>query len=251
LLLLAGGLAACDSGTHARELSREAVAAIEAQVDLLPADGPTTVWLATLTERLVSESVRFRDPSHYAYVVRVWRTPVPNAITTPDGHIYVTTGLLRAAASCAEVAGVVGHEIGHVVEHHAIERARSAKAFGCVGDLLFGDSGAGADGLAIAGEILARTAFSREDEAEADEVGVQLTAGAGFAPGAILGFHERLDNGREEPGFWATHPTSAARIEAIRGHLAALPADSRDGAFDCSYGGWTLDRVKRQLRGGM
>lgn len=242
-------VASCNPGKDAGELSREAVAAIESHVTLLPANDPASEWLSALLERVVTESSRIKDPEAYAYVARVWKEPVPNAVTTPDGHIYVTTGLLKRAESCAEVVGVLGHEVGHVVEEHAIERARGTEAVSCVGDLVFGRSGGASEGLAIADEILSVTAFSREDEAEADAIGVKLTAGTGYAPDAILAFHRRLDDGSKEPGFWASHPTSASRVAAIQEHVDALPADQRAGRRDCTIDGWTLARVKAHLRG--
>lgn len=239
-------VAACSRAKKARELSAEAIQQIEARFERLEPRAPATVWGTALLERVVTASARFHDPDDYAYTFHVIVEPTPNAFTTPDGHIYLTTGLIAQAESCAEIVGVLGHEVGHVIEHHAVKRLRGTEAAGCVGELVFGDTSAGA-AFEIGGMILANTAFSREDEHEADAIGVRIAGEAGFAPDAVVDFFERTGDGGEVASFWSTHPASAERIQAIRGLLAEMPATAREGARECPMGGLDLKVVQASL----
>lgn len=242
---LAGGIGAgCNRAKKAREMSEPAVAQIEAHFQMLPEDHPATEWGAHLLELVVMASADTK-PKDFNYTYRVIVEHAPNAFTTPDGHIYMTTGLLNVAGSCAEIVGVLGHEVGHVMEHHAVKRMGDAEAAGCAGELIFG-SGSGSDAFELGGMILAGTAFSRQDESEADEVGVKLAAAAGYAPDAIIDFFERQGDDQMEASFWSTHPAGGARIQAVRALVADLPTD---GARDCAVGGHTLATVQKRLNG--
>lgn len=148
-----------------------------------------------------------------------------NAFATPGGYLYVYTGLLLAADNEAEVAGVMGHEAGHVVGRHsaqqmvlqygeqAIVEAAFGKNPGAVSQIAAGLAGTGA-GLA----------FSRSNETEADEFGAKYTSAVGYDPHALEAFFQKLaaQEGKT-PGVmkWlSTHPPSAERAQHINAYIS-------------------------------
>lgn len=140
-----------------------------------------------------------------------------NAAALPDGRVLVNRGLLALARSEAELAFVLAHEIGHVVAGHAKEGAARPPV-----------------DPAIAGmaEVQAEAAFNRGQEREADRIGLDALARAGFDPGAALSFLARFGavqglaaslSGRPELAAIGDHPETAERIAAARAQVAGLP----------------------------
>ncbi len=157
-------------------------------------------------------------------------TPVVNAFALPGGYVYVTRGLLALADDEAELAGVLAHEIGHVTARHSAERYGQATAarIAQVGlGIVFGNAAANAAGT-IGG--IALKSFSREQEHEADLLGIRYLARAGYDPTAMATFLENLlaDSrlaavmaGREgkadDFNIMQTHPRTADRVKAAMG----------------------------------
>ncbi|OWJ66357.1 M48 family metalloprotease [Inquilinus limosus] len=141
-----------------------------------------------------------------------------NAAALPDGRLLVNRGLLALARSEAELAFVLAHEIGHVVAGHA----RQGEARPPVDPAIAGMA-----------EVQAEAAFNRGQEREADRIGLDALARAGFDPGAALSFLARFGaaqglaaslSGRPEPAAIGDHPEVAERIAAARAQIAGLPA---------------------------
>ena len=167
-----------------------------------------------------------------------WETAVfvdndANAFVLPGGKVGVYTGLFNVARNQDQLAAVVAHEIGHVVSHHHNERiTRQAGASGVVqliGGLLGSRFGSGVANAAVqGGSILAQTGFllpgSRTQETEADVVGQQLMAKAGFDPRAAVNLWENMiEAGGSRPPEWlSTHPDPNARISELRSRAAGL-----------------------------
>jgi len=167
-----------------------------------------------------------------------WETAVfvdedANAFVLPGGKVGVYTGLFNVARNQDQLAAVVAHEIGHVLAHHHNERlTRQAGAAGVV-QLLSGllgaryGSGIG-NAAAQGGSILAQTGFllpgSRTQETEADVVGQQLMARAGFDPRAAVNLWENMiqAGGSRPPEWLSTHPEPSARISELRNRAASL-----------------------------
>lgn len=157
-----------------------------------------------------------------------------NAFALPGGYIYVNRGLLRAVRSEAELAGVMAHEIAHVAERHGTEQA--TKAYGAQAGLgLLGRLIAGRDrrvGLPerIAGAVGLQAAFmkfSRDNEHEADRVGVQIMSRAGYDPRAMADFFDLLQaQRRRNPGavarFFSSHPAPVNRSANIRAQAQGM-----------------------------
>lgn len=156
-----------------------------------------------------------------------------NAFVLPGGKVGVYTGLFKVATNQDQLAAVVAHEIGHVLAHHHNERiTRQAGAAGVVqllGGLLGSRYGSGIANAAVqGGSILAQTGFllpgSRTQETEADVVGQQLMARAGFDPRAAVNLWENMiEAGGSRPPEWlSTHPDPNARIGELRSRAAGL-----------------------------
>ncbi len=154
-------------------------------------------------------------------------TPMVNAFALPGGYVYVTRGLLALSSDEAELAGVLAHEIGHVTARHSAERygqATAAKIAQIGLGILFG--GAASDAVGAVGG-LALKSFSREQEHEADLLGIRYLARAGYDPQAMATFLEHLlaDSRLEaemagqagkadEFNIMQTHPRTADRVAA-------------------------------------
>jgi predicted Zn-dependent protease len=185
-----------------------------------------------------------------AWTFTVLDSPVVNAFALPGGYVYVTRGLIALAEDEAELAGVIGHEIGHVTaDHSARRRTQSAVAqlgvlAAVVGAAALGVEGAALDAVGQLGSAMGQGAvasYSRAQELEADRLGVRYLARAGYDPSAQADFLDsmadqsalqaRLQGGSYDPtrvDFFATHPATAARvreaIDAVAAEGVAAPA---------------------------
>ena len=162
-----------------------------------------------------------------------WETAVfvdddPNAFALPGGKVGVYTGIFKVARNQDQLAGVIAHEIGHVVSRHHDERiTRQMGAAGAV-QLLGAFAGDYGQLASQGGSILAQTGFllpgSRAQESEADVVGQQLMASAGFDPrGAVSLWQNMIAAGGSRPPEWlSTHPNPQARIGELQSRAANL-----------------------------
>jgi len=155
-----------------------------------------------------------------------------NAFALPGGYVYVYEGLLLQASDEAELAAVLGHEIGHVVERHAMKQLSKQYSYEFLVSLVLGNqpgrwSGLAANLFGTAGLLK----FSRDDEYEADKLAVVYTNAAGYSPLAVADFLGKLETlqGRD-PGqletLLMTHPPTLDRISRVKADIAALPTRS-------------------------
>ncbi len=144
-----------------------------------------------------------------------------NAFAVPGGYIYVNRGLVDRTTNMSQLAGVLGHEIGHVVKRHSIKQmenmqgAQVGVALGCV--LLNACNSDIAQTAINVGGTALFAKFSRDDEKEADEVGVDNVVRAGISPQGMpemfqILINERKSNPGAVEGWFATHPTEESRI---------------------------------------
>ena len=190
-----------------------------------------------------------KDRPEVTWSVRVIDDPkTVNAFATPGGFLYVYSGLLLAADDTAELAGVMGHESGHVVARHSARQMVNALGLETILGVALGNNPSGAAQLAagLAGKS-ALLAYGRSDELEADQYGARYSAAAGYDPHGIATFFQKLEKaGGSQPGwatFLSTHPSNPDRIEKVnryieQHHLAAT------GGHDPGE----LNRVKERLR---
>jgi predicted Zn-dependent protease len=186
--------------------------------------------------RLRRSPFALRDPKLQAYVqgiacrlagdhcpdvrVHLVKTPLFNASMAPNGMMQVWTGLMLRMDNEAQLAAVLGHEIGHYLQRHSVERLRDAKARSAFGQFigLFGVVGA----LGQLGVLAGQFAYGREHEREADAIGVTLMKKAGYdaAEAAKVWENLRLEH-RERPGggsaspLFASHPPADERMSAL------------------------------------
>lgn len=195
-------------------------------------------YVAEIGGRLVKNS----ELPNLEFRFTVLNSPDVNAFALPGGYVYVTRGLLALANSEAELAGVLAHEIGHVTARHAAQRYNRAIATS-LGTAILGAvvQSSGVDQLAQLGSELYLKGFSREQEFQADTLGVRYMTRAGYDPQAsatflrTLGGHNALEQelagheGRDPlEDFFATHPRTENRVLAAI--AAAQGSNARDGA---------------------
>jgi predicted Zn-dependent protease len=161
-----------------------------------------------------------------------------NAFALPGGIVYVNRGLIERAARLDELAGALGHEIGHVVRRHSVEQMKKEKganvavSLGCTLVRICNNTVAQAAIQVGGAALFAR--YSRQDEAEADSEAVGNVVRAGIDPEGIPALFERLlAERRDSPlaieAFFASHPLEEERIRETERVIAALPPASRAG----------------------
>lgn len=227
---------------------------------------PAQAALTPLQERMLGQSIMVearRDPGYYDdpevtdYITRVgsrlaahggdtrqafnfflMKDPQINAFALPGGHIGIHTGLITAAQSESEMAGVMGHEIAHVTQRHIARMVSNEQvnqwvsiASLAIAILAARSNSQLAEAAAVAGPALAvqrQLNYSRDFEREADRMGLQMLEKAGFDPNGMASFFERLQRATRladvgAPAFLRTHPVTYQRISDMQGRSLQLP----------------------------
>src|ERR1044071_8984046 len=182
-------------------------------------------------------------------------SPVINAMALPGGFIYVTRGMLAHLNNEDQLATVLAHEIGHVAARHAARQAwqqQIGQGLLLGGAVLSQGLGLPAQNVLNLGGMAAQLfllRYSREDELEADKLGVEYAMAAGYDPRQVIGLFQTLDRmqekeGQSMPSFLATHPNPGDRIQRIR-ELTSAARDSRTPNLDARY----LHSIERLVLG--
>lgn len=169
------------------------------------------------------------------WTFRVVDDPTPNAFALPGGYVFVTRGLLGLVNSEAELASVLGHEIGHVTARHSvtqISRAQLAQLGLGVGSILFPGAAQQLGGLASGGLQLLFLSYGRDAERQADELGFRYARDEGYDVREMADVFQALQRVGDAqgqsplPSWLSTHPAPAERIQAVRARIdtASLPA---------------------------
>jgi predicted Zn-dependent protease len=183
-------------------------------------EGPAVTALGEMTQRLIEQIPN----SPYKFDVTVVKSDVVNAFALPGGYVVVFTGLMKKAESGEEVAGVLSHELNHVLQRHGLERVVKNLGLLTAVAIVFGDQQGLVGIMKQLGVELFTLKFGREQETEADLTGLQLLQRAKIDPSGMIRFFQRLsekDQGRME--WLSTHPMSTARAERLKAELASLP----------------------------
>jgi len=153
-----------------------------------------------------------------------------NAFALPGGQIFITAALYKQLENEGQLAGVLGHEIGHVVAKHSNEQMSKSGFLKSIGTgvavALGGDGGNGSAQLGAMVNQVLTTKYGREDEYESDRIGCWLLHHAGYNPREMLGVLEilkRSASGPRPPEMLSTHPLAENRIDKIKEVLAGLP----------------------------
>jgi len=194
-----------------------------------------TPALTRYVERVGEGLVRVSHRPHLTYHFTVLDSPILNAFALPGGYIYVTRGLLAELNNEAELAGVVGHEVGHVTARHGAQRYTQVAGY----QLLKGLAIALQPGLANwtqlsdLGFSAAVSGYGRSNEFQSDQLGLEYAAAAGYDTGQLHHFFETLLRQERDAGqggfhgLFASHPDTRERIQRLRARAAELPGGSR------------------------
>ena len=158
-----------------------------------------------------------------AWEYRVFVSDSPNAFVLPGGKVGVTTGLFRVAQNDDQLAAVIGHEVAHTAARHAAERY-SQTALAQVGLSVAGQavqSRAALQALGLGAQVGALLPFSRQHELEADRIGVDYMARAGYRPSQAVALWRNMGSARSggTPQFLSTHPNDATRIQQLEAYI--------------------------------
>jgi hypothetical protein len=208
------------------QIGRQSVPEVERALPLLSADHLMSKFIASLGQKLAASAPGYKFP----YTFKVVREKSVNAFTLPGGPIYVHTGLIELATE-SELAGVMGHEISHVVMRHSTRQAsRQMKAqlpLAILGGVLGATVGGALGSLTHMGmSITAGSVFmkySRDAEIEADMVGAQIMYDAGYDPQAVVSFFNKMKTQGESrggPQFLSSHPDPGNRAKNISSILS-------------------------------
>jgi predicted Zn-dependent protease len=238
LLLIAPAVVSCAAVSRLNmlsteqevEIGRQAAQEIEKQVRLY--DDPDVVsYVDGLGQVLAKHSKR----ADIRYRFRVVDTKEVNAFALPGGWLYVNRGLIEAAENESELAGVIAHEIGHVVGRHGARQITRRYGLAVLVELALGGEEGSSLAREIAGQFAAAGAgltllkYGRDAEREADRLAVEETYAAGIDPNGVATFFDKLMALHEsEPSgvasWFSTHPPTRERIDNVRSEIRSLPS---------------------------
>lgn len=245
LLVTAGLLSGCSvnmtdlqginliSVDEEKELGTKFTAEIEKQRQVVT-DPEVNGYVDRVGKRLLTGARNVPFP----FTFKVIKDDSVNAFAVPGGHIYVHTGLIKAAASEDELAGVMAHEINHGVARHGTRQMTQQYGYSLVLQLLLGQNSGQLSQLAASLFGQAGTmAYSRGMENQADYLGVETMARAGYDPKGMLTFFTKLDSMQaQQPSqlaqFFSSHPLTAERVERVNAAIGQLPAMKYTGPTD-------------------
>jgi len=229
-------LSACGtlSVPEEEELGAEAARGLRRELDFV-----RDPWVLDYVEEIGREILASAGPQPYTYRFHVVDDDSLNAFALPAGYIYIHTGIILEAANVSELAGVMAHEVGHVVGRHVAENYNRQRTTGIVYQLgalaaaifVGGNAAAGGQLLGELAAVAYLNTFTRDAEVEADAFAVEVLPRAGYDPRGLLSFFETLaaQGGPHVPEFLSSHPATEDRIESTRALIAEreLPPDLR------------------------
>ncbi len=192
--------------------------------------------LARYVTEIGNDLVTYTEAPTLTFTFTILNTPTVNAFAIPGGYVYVTRGLMALASNEAELAGVIGHEIGHVIARHGSERQTQGvlAQLGAAAVAVVSGSSELGNTAALGGQAYLQS-YSRDQEFEADTLGVEYMASAGYDPAAMATFLSTLrdfsrlqaemagrdPNSVDQFNFMASHPRTADRVEKAIAEAAA------------------------------
>ncbi|MCF8104668.1 MAG: M48 family metalloprotease [Desulfohalobiaceae bacterium] len=198
-------------------------------------------------------------PQPFSLSITVIKDKSLNAFAAPAGYIFVHSGLILAMEDEAELAGVIAHELAHVSQRHLARRMEQSKlisigtAVGILAGALLSDSKELGRGIAVgsmAGGQAAALKYTRDDEREADQIGVKYLAGGGFDPHGLLRSFKRIQQSKlltgvnTPPAYMLTHPGMPERIGYLEDRLAQGFFEQRTAEEDNT----TFEKIQMLVR---
>lgn len=177
--------------------------------------------------------IKVSDRRNIPYTFSIVESDEINAFATMGGFVYINSGLMKLAENEAELASVIAHEIAHVTARHSIKQMKEQ----AIKQGLLNAAGLDQTQIIQLGMALALDLpHSRQDEYEADKLGLQSLTKAGYAPGAMVNFMAKLQSqGSNVPSILSTHPAAGERVQAL---AKAIPQDQAyigDGLDNQNY----------------
>lgn len=226
---------------------------IEKEYRIVAASDPVAKWAKEFIKPFAAASKQFRNPNDFkGYKIEVIADDkLVNAFAAPGGYVYISTGLIKQATDCAEIAGVMGHELAHVTERHSAQQIEKAYAAQLASDFFL------ADGLTKTAaqtlfQFIQATTFSREHEREADDVGLRISRGAGYDPDGLARFFQKLlklQKGSAPPEFLSSHPATEDRIRDVRAAIKKR-FGNKPGGTDACKTAMKLPELQQRINGG-
>ncbi len=219
-LVPAGDVEKAAAGQYQKMLQEAA-----SQNALLPADHPQTVRLRNIAQKIIPFSYEWNPRAKaWQWEVNILNSNQINAFCMPGGKIAFYTGILeQLKLTDDEVAMIMGHEVAHALREHARERMGKNAATNIGANVLSQLLGVGTGGAQLLGmgAQLVTLKFGREDESEADLVGMELAARAGYNPRAGVTLWQKMGAASKgaPPQFLSTHPSGPSRIKDIEANL--------------------------------
>jgi predicted Zn-dependent protease len=223
-------------------LGQQARSKMAAKYGGLAPNAPLQSYIDQVGARVVKQSQASKLP--YPYEFHLLSDPQTiNAFALPGGQVFITVGLLRRLKSEAQLAGVLGHEVGHVVGRHGAEHLAKqqlgASLVNAVGIAASDnpDNARQAALLAQAANQLVSLRYGREDELESDQLGFRFMREAGYNPQGLLELMQILGSARQggaSPEFFSTHPNPENRLQRLKDLITqaypnGVPANLEEG----------------------
>src|SRR5262245_3794364 len=221
------------------ELGREVAKDAERQLEVIN-NSKANAYIEALGQRLASKAP---NENKFPFYFKIINDRSINAFALPGGPVYVHRGAIEAADNEAQIAGVMGHEIGHVIMRHGTNQATKAQlgqgALGILGAVL--GNGAAGQLATLGGGFLANSVllkYSRDAESESDLIGTQILYDLGYDPKAMAEFFEKLakeHKGTKTEEFFSNHPipeNRVAKVSAEIKRLGPLPPNPRTDSGD-------------------
>ena len=192
--------------------------------NILITSGPQYERLKTIANRLIPQTAVFRDDTHsWNWGLQLIDSPLVNATCAPGGRITFYTGIInKLNLTDDEIAAIMGHEIAHAVREHGRERVSQAMAQNAIANVALAAAGAGsAQSIDAANQIMQYVLVlpnSRQNEKEADAIGLEIAARGGYDPRAAITLWEKMSKeskGKNPPEFLSTHPSNENRIKEL------------------------------------
>ena len=206
----------------------------------------TNVRLRDSVDRIVVRLAGTRPDSPYRFQITVVDSPVFNAVAAPGGQIVIYRKLLKFTTTPEDLAGVLAHEMQHVLQRHAMKALVRDLSLAAIVAAVFGDvSGIGAFAVQSA-RTLTALHYSRETEAEADREGLALLQAARIDPAGMVRFFEVLKKhtgSTEVPAYLSTHPDNDERLAQMKALAAQLSVQPEPLLADVKW-----DEVKKLCR---
>ena len=191
---------------------------------ILITSGPEYERLKTIANRLIPQTAVFRDDTrNWSWGLQLIDSPIVNATCAPGGRITFYSGIInKLNLTDDEIAAIMGHEIAHAVREHGREQVSQALAQNIISNVALAAAGAGsAQSIDAANQIMQYVLVlpnSRQNEREADAIGLELAARGGYDPRAAITLWQKMSKesqGKNPPEFLSTHPSNENRIKEL------------------------------------